>query len=334
MSEKELIFISWSGIQSGQVGDALNDFLKKCLPTVETFFSPDIEGGVKWDAEIANNLKKASAGIVIITPHNKDKPWILYEAGAMAVSYEDKRVVPLLVDIKKSDIEAPLGTLNAKELKKEELKKLILEFNRAFTEVDKDTCESYFDSFYDEFEEKIKNVDKEKTPVNAGRTQEQKVDEILNTVRNLDRRVFAQHLSGRSKYRTMIGPQYFTSDEGITYQVNDEIMALLHRKEKQSNEFYKEIYKKLHKNLSRTPTLENCIELAQIFKGIHTHIELRKFEDALRSGDIAEARKNLKILVKFFEKPLELDEIRLSNDELKSVNDYISYYLDTAEAEK
>lgn len=83
------VFISWSGELSRKLGEALRNWLPAALQFVKPYFSPeDIEKGAKWGSEISKELETSNIGVICLTSENTEKPWILFEAGALS-----KRVV-------------------------------------------------------------------------------------------------------------------------------------------------------------------------------------------------------------------------------------------------
>ena len=45
--------------------------------------SKDIDRGSIWFNEIFDELKDTNFGIVFVTKENQDKPWLLFESGAL-----------------------------------------------------------------------------------------------------------------------------------------------------------------------------------------------------------------------------------------------------------
>ena len=50
-----------------------------------------------------------------MTRENLNTPWLLFEAGALAKSMQDGRVVPLLLDLDFKEISGPLSQFQAKK---------------------------------------------------------------------------------------------------------------------------------------------------------------------------------------------------------------------------
>lgn len=126
------LFISWSGIRSKGLAEALRDWLPMLFETVEPWVSAnDIEAGQRWSSEIASELEQTNFGIVCVTPENKEAPWIHFEAGALAKTIDKARVVPLLLGMPMSDLPGtgPLAQFQAKPVSKEGIKDIVVAIN-------------------------------------------------------------------------------------------------------------------------------------------------------------------------------------------------------------
>src|SRR5258707_3681038 len=95
------VFISWSGERSKQLGAAIKGWLPLVFAnTVQVFFSDtDIEVGSTWYNEIIDKLETADAGLIILTPENVTRQWIMFEAGAIARGVSKDVVCPILFGI-------------------------------------------------------------------------------------------------------------------------------------------------------------------------------------------------------------------------------------------
>ena len=94
------IFISWSGERSEAIAKALREWFPLVLHFLQPWLSgSDIEAGERWSIEIAKELENCKFGVICITRENLGSPWILFEAGALAKSMQDGRVIPLLLDL-------------------------------------------------------------------------------------------------------------------------------------------------------------------------------------------------------------------------------------------
>lgn len=82
------VFLSWSGDLSRCVAALLRDWLQNVLQTLPVFMSDkDIESGARWNDVISSNLEESDFGIIVVTREGQDKPWLLFEAGALAKSF-------------------------------------------------------------------------------------------------------------------------------------------------------------------------------------------------------------------------------------------------------
>src|SRR5690349_13640049 len=107
------VFISWSGARSRAVAELLNDWLKCVLQALRPWLSTqDIDRGALWFTEIHGQLNDTSIGIVCLTQENKNRPWILFESGALAKGLSTSRVCTLLIDLEPSDLDDPLAQFN------------------------------------------------------------------------------------------------------------------------------------------------------------------------------------------------------------------------------
>ena len=79
------VFLSWSGEASQAVATALHNWLPYMHHAIKPFMSSaDINAGDKWSDDLSHELKDAQYGIVCVTAFNVHKPWMNFEAGALA----------------------------------------------------------------------------------------------------------------------------------------------------------------------------------------------------------------------------------------------------------
>jgi len=91
----------------------------------------EIEIGTRWSANISQELESSKFGIICLTPDNLLEPWIYFEAGALAKVVEQARVVPLLFNLKPSDIQGPLTQFQATGFDKDDIFRLLKSINSA-----------------------------------------------------------------------------------------------------------------------------------------------------------------------------------------------------------
>ena len=120
------IFISWSGKASMEIAELIKNFIPKVIQSAKPYYTPDdIEKGLKWETEINQKLAECSIGLICLTKDNTDKPWILFEAGALSNRLDKAKVCPVLFGIKKSEITGPLSTFQLTEFTKNDFLKLL-----------------------------------------------------------------------------------------------------------------------------------------------------------------------------------------------------------------
>jgi hypothetical protein len=76
----------------------------------------DIETGARWAEAIGSNLSDSNYGIVVVTKDNQQKPWLLFEAGALSKAIKEARVVPLLADLAPADLFSRCRNFSTAEL--------------------------------------------------------------------------------------------------------------------------------------------------------------------------------------------------------------------------
>lgn len=107
------VFISWSGELSQLVALCLRSWIHDVIQIAEPYVSSeDLEKGSRWFAEVDKELGICEFGITCLTRENMNKPWVLFEAGAMSRSINSARVTPLLVDLTPADLSGPLAQSN------------------------------------------------------------------------------------------------------------------------------------------------------------------------------------------------------------------------------
>ncbi|MFL6201790.1 MAG: toll/interleukin-1 receptor domain-containing protein [Thermoanaerobaculia bacterium] len=103
------VFISWSGDLSRALAVELRDWLPMAVHQVDAWISGrNIDPGQRWALVLGRELEQSTFAVICLTAENRQSPWILFEAGAVARSL-DARVVPLLFGIMPSDLDGPLA---------------------------------------------------------------------------------------------------------------------------------------------------------------------------------------------------------------------------------
>ncbi len=126
------VFISWSGPRSKAVAHVFKKHLEYVIQGLPTFMSDkDIASGTQWFQEINDKLREATFGIVCATPENLERPWLSFEAGALANQADRSRVVPVVFGMKKDNLPSPLNGFNGVDLDEDGFLRLIESIHEA-----------------------------------------------------------------------------------------------------------------------------------------------------------------------------------------------------------
>ena len=196
------VFISWSGPRSRAVAELLNDWTKCVLQATRPWLSTrDIDRGALWFSEIHDQLKDTSVGIVCLTQANRNRPWILFESGALAKGLSSNRVCTFLIDLKPADLEDPLAQFNHTMPERGSVWELMRTLNNCLSAnaLDERILEQVFDTYWGQFESKFakilqQNPESEKS---EPRPKEDILAEILDNTRHMHSRL--RRLESRSE---------------------------------------------------------------------------------------------------------------------------------------
>jgi hypothetical protein len=197
------VFMSWSGQRSKATAELLGNWIKCVVQSTEPWISTSIERGAVWSSTINNELKEASFGIICLTHENKEKPWILFESGALAKGLAESRVCTFLIDLQPHDIGTPLSQFNATLPDRDGLWSLVLTLNAGVQNIlSLKVLEQMFEIHYPLFEVAFKKL-LEDYPMESkpkDRTEQSILSEILDSVRGLDHRMRAIESKPKSNY--------------------------------------------------------------------------------------------------------------------------------------
>jgi hypothetical protein len=188
------IFISWSGERSEALAKALREWFPLVLHFVEPWLSKsDIEAGKRWSIEIAKELENCNFGVICITRENLSSPWILFEAGALAKSMQDGRLIPLLLDLDLKEVSGPLAQFQAKKADAIGIKELTVSLNKAASApsapVPDAQLDKLFSALWGDLEKQITSIPKSSTPTKHNRPQGDILEELVSSVRSVEVRV-------------------------------------------------------------------------------------------------------------------------------------------------
>lgn len=188
------VFLSWSGDRSKAVAELLDTWLQCVIQAVDPWMSSkDIDRGSLWFSEINDQLQNTTIGIICLTQENKTKPWILFEAGALAKGLSNSRVCTFLIDLEPTDVGTPLSQFNHTFPTQEGLWELVRTLNNSLKDkaLKEKTLELVFETYWPKFESDFNQILKN-TP-QAEKAEKRGEDdillEILNSTRAMDRRI-------------------------------------------------------------------------------------------------------------------------------------------------
>lgn len=185
-------FISWSGQLSQSIAELLKTYIPAILQQVDIFVSSeDIEKGDNWNNAVRVALNECDQGIVCLTKENASKPWINFEAGALAKEL-GKKLQVLLIDSQVSDVSGPLSVFQTTKLEKQDFKKLIISLNNDLQEpLPDERLNLVFDAVWDQFDKSVKkalddSIDYEDANViETSKSDRDVIEEILRTNRRI-----------------------------------------------------------------------------------------------------------------------------------------------------
>jgi TIR domain len=221
------VFISWSGVASRSLAEALHEWIPKVIQGIQPFISTkNIDKGDMWASVINTELKDTSFGVVCLTAENLVSPWLSYEAGAIA-SAVSSRVCPVLLGITKADVKPPLSQLQLTELTLQEVTQLMDSINTATENpLDSAAVREATETWWPKLQNRISSIElPDRTeseaspePEKPRLTNEDAFEEILRAVRSLERRI------ERTETRSRL-PRHFTRErrEESIEQGKDEL---------------------------------------------------------------------------------------------------------------
>lgn len=226
------VFISWSGDLSKQLAEALRQWIPSVLQFAKPYFTPsDIEKGAKWGSEISQKLSDTHVGIICLTRENYQKPWILFEAGALSKDLEKSRICSVLFGMDNSDLDGPLTTFQTTSFDKADFKKLIQNINDAGGEqkLSRETLEEVFEMWWPRLESKVKAI--MSSEGNEKKSELRSDRELLEEVLSLSRLSASRTRTSLPKISTgalihILKTGMRLLDEAMNYKDKDILMAV------------------------------------------------------------------------------------------------------------
>lgn len=212
----------------------------------------DIAAGARWSPEIAGSLEKAGFGIICVTPENLERPWLLFEAGALAKAFETARVAPYLFGFKDKSLPgSPLSQLQAKLADKDDTFDLVKSVNEQLGDrrLDAKRLEKAFAMWWPELEVALKKIppdaDAKASPrpstddrlgelLDLARWQKAQIDAMQETLRELRGPSLLAKLRAQRMEFVPAGSPRFDPTGSITYPIDfprtkDELLEAMDR---------------------------------------------------------------------------------------------------------
>jgi hypothetical protein len=203
------VFISWSGDLSKKLAEEVRLWLPGVLQFVKPYFTPnDIEKGTRWSTDIASELESSNAGIICLTKDNLNKPWILFEAGALSKNFGKANVCTILFNLDSSDFSGPLTSFQATKFEKSDFKKLLITVNNTGGEskLESAVLNDVFEMWWPKLEVKINEILKNHVEENHSdmRSERDILEEVLELTRINSKRIPRRNeMSHRTIYRVL-----------------------------------------------------------------------------------------------------------------------------------
>lgn len=182
------VFISWSKGRSLWAARALREWLPMVIQSAQPWMSDtDLEPGSRSLIDLSEVLAGVKIGITFLTPENLDSAWLLFEAGALSKTIDDKTrlCTYLLGDLRYEDVEPPLGMFQGTKAEKEPTRRLVQMVNRALNEppLPESRLNSLFDLTWPTLEEKLYALPPPDAKAVSKRRPEEMIAEILEISR-------------------------------------------------------------------------------------------------------------------------------------------------------
>ena len=167
---------------------------------------------------IGAHLDASNYGIILVTRENQQKPWVMFEAGALSkLVTDDARVVPLLVDLSAGELLPPLGHFQARKLDGVDVRRIVEDLNalRESAKLSEAQLQATFEAFWPKLEAAVADVvARERAKAQgvppAKRADHEVLEEVLTTVRGLARDVQDLSSKAREITTTTTGPRGLT----------------------------------------------------------------------------------------------------------------------------
>lgn len=147
----------------------------------------EVEKGSRSLDEIGKALADIKVGIICLTPENLERPWLLYEAGCLSKSIDERTrlCTYLIADLEASDVRPPLGMFQATRATKEDTLKLLRTINRVVAEdsITDENLAAIFEAMWPKLEQCLASLPSPAETVPPKRPEHELLNEILELAR-------------------------------------------------------------------------------------------------------------------------------------------------------
>jgi tetratricopeptide (TPR) repeat protein len=276
------------------LAEAWKDLLKTVsLGGIEVWFSSDVnpgggvDVGVEWREKIYQKLEDSKFVIAIQTPTSVGRPWIMWECGVASGIEKERRLIPIVFSMGRSELSSPLSSYQVYQGENEEQVKELC--SRLVKETGRDWVEMVFDVAFKVYQDSINlHRPRKAIPIEQMDLWRTRFQELINFGRShevLEKRRTMYSTFGDSfkpidpslhelLSKIMLDNEHFDEAiEEIDYAISlvGEDIDLMHRKglaflHKHNSQEAEKIVNKLLQNY---PNLQNNPELASLEGRIH-----------------------------------------------------------------
>jgi hypothetical protein len=222
------VFISWGGNRSLHVATALHEALQQMMDAARPWRSDEgIRTGEAWFPAIMAALQEAEIGIVCLTPESLPKPWLNFEAGAIAGKVRNRSLVMTVraAGVTTKDVEPPLSMYQGGDVEDEKfMLKLFEDVSTAIgANVPTVKLQDRFKEYvWPKLKAKIKEMPEPEEDVPPHRKPDAVMGEILDLVRGIRADVAPRR---PSKMESLLRTWY-PNDDWIANSAGQDVLVL------------------------------------------------------------------------------------------------------------
>ncbi len=157
------IFISWSGDQGKCIAEGLDKLIRRVIQSVKPWVSSKgIAPGEWWRTKLFEALNECEAGIVCLTPHALEAPWLHYEAGALVQKFKEPNSVKIwtyLFGVGREQVKGPLAEVQHSFATRDDTRRMLLSIKKfAEPDLEDDVFEDSFNGVWNQMERVFEEV--------------------------------------------------------------------------------------------------------------------------------------------------------------------------------